>query len=65
LKNGIAALAKERSQWLGRPDLCVRAARHYEGAASIFIRHAVMTVKEVSYTCYNTSTKLFIYLLII
>jgi hypothetical protein len=24
-----------------------------------------MTVKEVSYTCYNTSTKLFIYLLII
>ena len=46
LKNGIAALAKERSQWLGRPDLCVRAARHYEGAASIFIRHAVMTVKE-------------------
>lgn len=47
-QNGIAALAKERSKWLSRPDLCVRAARHYEGAASIFIRHAVMTVKEVS-----------------
>lgn len=46
LKNGISALAKERSNWLSRPDLCVRAARHYEGAASILIRHAVMTVKE-------------------
>ncbi|XP_052061066.1 L-fucose kinase-like isoform X2 [Mytilus californianus] len=46
LKNGIAALAKERSKWLSRPDLCIRAARHYEGAASIFIRHAVKTVKE-------------------
>ncbi|XP_063440263.1 L-fucose kinase-like isoform X2 [Mytilus trossulus] len=46
LKNGIAALAKERSRWLSRPDLCIRAARHYEGAASIFIRHAVKTVKE-------------------
>ncbi|CAG2249520.1 FUK [Mytilus edulis] len=48
LKNGIAALAKERSRWLSRPDLCIRAARHYEGAASILIRHAVKTVKEVS-----------------
>ncbi|CAC5396601.1 FUK [Mytilus coruscus] len=46
LKNGIAALAKERSRWLSRHDLCIRAARHYEGAASIFIRHAVKTVKE-------------------
>ncbi|XP_048253759.1 L-fucose kinase-like isoform X2 [Haliotis rufescens] len=43
---GVAALAKERERWLGRPDLLVRAARHYEGAAQILIRQAVMTAKE-------------------
>ena len=44
----MAALAKERSLWLSRPDRLIRAARHYEGAAQILIRHAVMTAKEVS-----------------
>ncbi|XP_025115275.1 L-fucose kinase-like isoform X2 [Pomacea canaliculata] len=43
---GVAALGKEREQWLGRPDHLIRAARHYEGAAQILIRQAVMTAKE-------------------
>ncbi|KAK7460328.1 hypothetical protein BaRGS_00038916 [Batillaria attramentaria] len=43
---GVASLAKERSLWLSRPDHLIRAARHYEGAAQILIRHAVMTAKE-------------------
>lgn len=47
----MAALAKERSLWLSRPDRLIRAARHYEGAAQILIRHAVMTAKEVSERC--------------
>ncbi|XP_056009006.1 L-fucose kinase-like isoform X1 [Ostrea edulis] len=46
LERGVTALAKERSKWLDRPDLLVRAARHYEGAAQILIRQAVMTAKE-------------------
>ncbi|KAL3859604.1 hypothetical protein ACJMK2_009860 [Sinanodonta woodiana] len=43
---GVAALAKERANWLQRPDTLIRAARHYEGAAQILIRHAVMTAKQ-------------------
>lgn len=46
IKGGIAALAKERGKWLSRPDTLIRAARHYEGAAQILIRHAVMTAKQ-------------------
>ncbi|KAJ8302778.1 hypothetical protein KUTeg_019174 [Tegillarca granosa] len=46
LSLGVEALAKERSNWLERPDLLVRAARHYEGAAQILIRQAVMTAKK-------------------
>ena len=30
-----------------RPDLLIRAARHYEGAMQILVRHAVMTAREV------------------
>ena len=40
-------MAKEREHWMGRPDLLIRAARHYEGAAQILIRQAVMTAQEV------------------
>ncbi len=47
---GVKALAKERNNWLGRPDRLVRAARHYEGADQIFIRLAVMASKEVSFS---------------
>ncbi|KAL5013089.1 hypothetical protein ScPMuIL_011640 [Solemya velum] len=43
---GVSALAKERVQWMSRPNLLVRSARHYEGAAQILIRQAVMTAKE-------------------
>ncbi|XP_059142125.1 L-fucose kinase-like [Physella acuta] len=43
---GVAAMAKEREKWMGRPDLLIRAARHYEGAAQILIRQAVMTAKK-------------------
>ncbi|XP_045193477.2 L-fucose kinase-like [Mercenaria mercenaria] len=46
IKGGIEALAKERSKWLSRPDTLIRAARHYEGAAQILIRQAVMTAKQ-------------------
>jgi hypothetical protein len=34
---------------LDRPDHLIRAARHYEGAAQILIRHAVMTAKQVQH----------------
>ncbi|CAG5122605.1 unnamed protein product [Candidula unifasciata] len=43
---GVAAMAKEREKWMNRPDLLIRAARHYEGAAQILIRQAVMTAKQ-------------------
>ncbi|KAK2190909.1 hypothetical protein NP493_65g05009 [Ridgeia piscesae] len=43
---GVQVMATERGQWLDRPDLLVRAARHYEGAAQILIRHAVMTASQ-------------------
>lgn len=44
---GVLALAKEREKWMGRADLLIRASRHYEGAAQILIRQAVMTAKQV------------------
>ncbi|XP_072135383.1 L-fucose kinase isoform X1 [Mobula birostris] len=43
---GVKKLAEERSRWLSRPDLLVRAARHYEGAEQILIRQAVMTARQ-------------------
>ncbi|KAM4833721.1 L-fucose kinase [Thomomys bottae] len=46
LSKGVKALAQERDKWLGRPALLVRAARHYEGAEQILIRHAVMTAQH-------------------
>lgn len=46
LCGGVDALAQIRASWLGRPDLLTRAARHYEGAAAILIRQAVMTANE-------------------
>ena len=32
-----------------RPDLVIRAARHYEGAEQILRRRAVLTAREVRY----------------
>uniref|UniRef100_A0ABM0MGI0 L-fucose kinase-like n=1 Tax=Saccoglossus kowalevskii TaxID=10224 RepID=A0ABM0MGI0_SACKO len=43
---GVMALAAERLNWMDRADLLVRAARHYEGAEQILIRHAVMTARQ-------------------
>ncbi|XP_062817746.1 L-fucose kinase isoform X1 [Anolis carolinensis] len=43
LSEGVRALAAQRKNWLHRPVLLVRAARHYEGAAQILIRQAVMS----------------------
>ncbi|OQV21505.1 L-fucose kinase [Hypsibius exemplaris] len=43
---GIALMAKERKKWIGRPDLLIRCARHYEGAAQICIRKAVASAKK-------------------
>ncbi|GAB1609418.1 L-fucose kinase-like [Argonauta hians] len=46
ISSGVKALAKERNKWLHRPDLLIRASRHYEGAAQILIRQAVITGKQ-------------------
>lgn len=46
ISTGVKALAKVRNDWLHRADLLIRASRHYEGAAQILIRHAVMTGKK-------------------
>eukprot|EP00047_Mylnosiga_fluctuans_P004512 m.234963 g.234963 ORF g.234963 m.234963 type:complete len:1084 (-) comp12747_c0_seq1:63-3314(-) len=43
---GVAALAREREHWLSSPEHLIRAARHYEAAAQILIRHAVMSARE-------------------
>lgn len=43
LRGGVQALAAQREHWLSRPDLLVRAARHYEGASQVLLRKAVMS----------------------
>lgn len=43
LRGGVNALAAQRADWLSRPDLLVRAARHYEGAGQVLLRRAVMS----------------------
>ncbi|XP_031421161.1 L-fucose kinase [Clupea harengus] len=46
LPAGIQALANQRSHWINRPDMLVRAARHYEGAGQVLLRQAVMSAQE-------------------
>ncbi|KAM9816206.1 L-fucose kinase isoform 1-T2 [Syngnathus typhle] len=46
LKGGVQALAAQRVHWLSRPNLLVRAARHYEGAAQVLLRRAVMSSQK-------------------
>ncbi|XP_061898617.1 L-fucose kinase [Entelurus aequoreus] len=46
LKGGVKALAAQRVHWLSRPDLLVRAARHYEGAAQVLLRQAMMSSQK-------------------
>ncbi|KAK7891654.1 hypothetical protein WMY93_023617 [Mugilogobius chulae] len=43
LSRGVQALTQQRDKWLCRPDLLVRAARHYEGAGQVLLRQAVMS----------------------
>ncbi|KAB5565944.1 hypothetical protein PHYPO_G00247350 [Pangasianodon hypophthalmus] len=46
LEAGVVELANQRARWLNRPDLLVRAARHYEGAGQILLRKAVMSARQ-------------------
>ncbi|TSK13521.1 L-fucose kinase [Bagarius yarrelli] len=46
LEAGVQELANQRARWLSRPDLLVRAARHYEGAGQILLRKAVMSARQ-------------------
>jgi fucokinase len=50
MSRGFAAMAAERQNWMTQPGHLVRAARHYEGAAQILIRHAVMTARQFIWT---------------
>ncbi|KAM9377155.1 L-fucose kinase isoform 2-T2 [Pholidichthys leucotaenia] len=43
LRGGVNALAMERRHWMSRPDLLMRAARHYEGAAQALLRQALIS----------------------
>ncbi|XP_056595868.1 LOW QUALITY PROTEIN: L-fucose kinase [Triplophysa dalaica] len=46
LPAGVQELAEQRNRWISRPDLLVRAARHYEGAGQILLRKAVMSARK-------------------
>ncbi|ROL52789.1 L-fucose kinase [Anabarilius grahami] len=46
LNAGVQELANQRKHWFSRPDLLVRAARHYEGAGQILLRKAVMSARQ-------------------
>nr|XP_002122353.1 L-fucose kinase-like [Ciona intestinalis] len=46
IEEGVRALANIRKSWINHPDQLTRAARHYEGAEQILIRHAVMSVSS-------------------
>ncbi|XP_071959092.1 L-fucose kinase-like [Antedon mediterranea] len=46
ISEGVKLLKKVRGDWLNQPVTLVRAARHYEGAAQILIRHAVMSARQ-------------------
>ena len=39
-------MAAVRTRWLSRGDHLIRAARHYEGAARILIRLAVLSARQ-------------------
>ena len=43
---GVQALARQRAHWMSTPEALIRAARHYESAAQILIRLAVMTARK-------------------
>uniref|UniRef100_A0A1I8I8X3 Fucokinase domain-containing protein n=1 Tax=Macrostomum lignano TaxID=282301 RepID=A0A1I8I8X3_9PLAT len=41
LSAGLSGMANLRAEWAGRPDLLMRAARHYERAAQLLVSGAV------------------------
>lgn len=45
IEQALCELSKERKNWMDRPDLIIRAARHYEGAMLAFIRQATSSFK--------------------
>uniref|UniRef100_A0A669R9C9 L-fucose kinase n=1 Tax=Phasianus colchicus TaxID=9054 RepID=A0A669R9C9_PHACC len=51
IAGGVRELATERQKWMSSPALLVRAARHYEGAAQILIRQAVMSSCQFVTVC--------------
>lgn len=46
IEQALGELTNERRNWLQRPDLIIRAARHYEGAMLAFIRLATSCFKS-------------------
>ncbi|EDQ91540.1 uncharacterized protein MONBRDRAFT_15021 [Monosiga brevicollis MX1] len=46
VRGGVQILAAECDRWLDSPEKMIRASRHYESAAQILIRHAVMTARQ-------------------
>eukprot|EP00039_Didymoeca_costata_P007148 m.96786 g.96786 ORF g.96786 m.96786 type:complete len:1097 (-) comp13559_c0_seq1:132-3422(-) len=46
VKAGIKEMSVQRKHWMRSPELLIRAARHYESAAQILIRHAVMSARQ-------------------
>ncbi|CAF1213343.1 unnamed protein product [Rotaria magnacalcarata] len=43
---GIQHLIKQRQLWIDRPDLLIRAARHYDGATQTLIKQGVLTCRS-------------------
>ncbi|CAF0902210.1 unnamed protein product [Didymodactylos carnosus] len=42
----VQHLIRQRHLWLDRPDLLIRAARHYDGATQTLIKQAVLTCRQ-------------------
>ena len=53
IEQALSELSKERRKWMNRPDLIIRAARHYEGSMLAFIRLATSCFKLDSSNVYN------------
>ena len=47
MHESIRELRRKREQWSTRPDLLVRAARHYEGAIQLLIRNVLKSSDQV------------------
>ena len=54
---GSRLLATLRQKWMDSADAQLRAARHFESAAQILIRNAVLTAKEFVQVSLDRSAK--------